>query len=201
MSHNITLHVTLCRGTVFMSIIHSIIYHSSDHIMELDTRSRCWIITFAVNDNTDESISVLGDGTLPLTRYNHAKWSKVNGACSVWLTFEHAQRCSAVTRAYSEGYGDVVIKRVTQTVYNQFMDIPCDNELRNVVHPTHDNTDVPGHTEVIDPPIIQAESGTDSDQELNKLVQRRRGLKRKLRELIVVQEQLSEINERIKNII
>lgn len=96
--------------------------------MEIDLRSRTWIVTFEVEGiDTINDTDVLGNGTLKYTMA-HAKMSKVKGTCSIWLTFEHAQRASTLSRSF-EHTDNLVLKRVSQRSYEEFKSLESDREF------------------------------------------------------------------------
>ena len=76
--------------------------------MELDIRSRTWIVTIPWTVPMTPTESCI-PSILTFIKA-HAKYSKDNGSVSTWLTFRNQTRASTVTNAYSV---DVVIKKVT----------------------------------------------------------------------------------------
>lgn len=161
--------------------------------MELDMRSRCWIITYKMPVVTDKPQQLVGDGT-STPKFAHIKVSAENDSVSVWLSYDNAQRASAVTNAFDK-YEMVVLKRTTQSAYGYFKDIPHTVE-HIITHPNgngHTNTD-----NVLDPPqVVVTDEGTDSDTEMVQLVKQRTALKRKIKSLSVLQDELIQINKRI----
>lgn len=166
--------------------------------MELDVRSRHWIVTFAVNDvDTFTDMNVLGDGSISTFELAHAKLSRANGTCSVWFTFKNAQRASTLTRVFDE-HDQVVVKKVTHAVFPSFKEIACDREF--IVNPPLCHGTTGGDT--LDPPRVKdEESGSDSDQELRSLMRQRKVLRRRVKDLARIQEQLDQVNGNIAKMV
>lgn len=93
--------------------------------MELDTKSRTWIATFAWPDASPPT-----ETAIPSIGYKsaHLKYSNNNQTVSIWFSFPNQVRASTITNSI---YGDVVIKKVNPTTHlNRFLDLPCSFEVR-----------------------------------------------------------------------
>ena len=115
----------------------------------------------------------------------------------MWLTFKNAQRASTVSRWFDD-HDQVVVKRVTQTVFPSFKEVAFDREF--VVHPPLCHGTTEGDT--LDPPRVKdEESGSDSDQELRSLMRQRKVLRRRVKDLKAVQAQLHQVNQSISTLV
>lgn len=165
--------------------------------MELDVRSRHWIVTFTVDDvDTVNEATVLGDGSISTFELVHAKLSRTNGTCSVWFTFKNAQRASTLSRVFDE-HKHVVVKRVTHAVFPQFKEVASDRELVVTSPLCHGTTD-----DTLDPPrVVDAGTDSDSDQELRSLMRQRKVLRRRVKALTQAQVELTQVNDDIAKMV
>ena len=93
--------------------------------MDIDSRSRTWLVTIPWVDATTPTESVIPNLSFKLA---HAKYSRVNDSVSIWFTFVNQVRASTVTQGFDVDH--VVIKRVTPSEsLQQFQDLPHDWEL------------------------------------------------------------------------
>ena len=166
--------------------------------MELDTRSRDWIVTFTVPDiNVVDDTCASGDGTAPPFKWAHAKLSSANGTCSIWLSYNNPQRASTLQRVFNE-HDHLVLKRITSASYRQFCDVVADREFK--MTPPASPVVPPAQHDVLDPPIHCAnESGSDSDGEIRTLLRRRAMARRKVRQLEQARDELRAVNELIRS--
>ena len=91
--------------------------------MELDKRSRVWIITFPWDGD------VLTDSDIPLVPsvLIHSKFSKENESVSVFVKTSTLKTASWITNWFPFPF--VVIKRSAWDQYSSFKDIPSDQEI------------------------------------------------------------------------
>lgn len=103
--------------------------------MELDKRSRVWIVTFF----TDQSIT---DDQLPdhCGDFVHAIQSDTNGSCSVFMKFKTLQSASGIQNLFN-CHEQLVIKRSNWDAYESFKAIPVSSEVLR--HGTKKHNDSP----------------------------------------------------------
>lgn len=107
--------------------------------MELDKRSRYWIVTVpwhnALPDPKQDDI--------PRIPYimAHLKHSKENETISIWFSFTNPQRSSTVSTAFD--CDKVVLKASRLGQYDEFKHLPCDSDLllEDVSHGTKEHDD------------------------------------------------------------
>ncbi len=91
--------------------------------MDLDKRSRCWIITYYFDKD-------IKDNHLPLYtgEFTHAISSRENKTCSVFMKWKTMKTASSITNLFDE-YDHVVLKKTQWTSYDEFKKIPKDSEV------------------------------------------------------------------------
>ncbi len=159
--------------------------------MELDKRSRFFIVTFPWNDAV-----VPTDAVIPSVGYiqAHAKMLFENQSVSVWFSFKHPQRVSKITAAFDQDR--VVIKCANGTSYKSFQELPFDWE--SVHHGgTADHVHVGSSPELqyVDSCESQDGTGTSSDEEFIRDYRAYARIRKRIREL---DGQLGAITNRMK---
>ena len=151
--------------------------------MDADPRSRAWIVTSRCeeSDFNDEQMRALLTSN-PVSKA-HGLFSRINGTASWFMYMRFQVRASALASAF-QGSADVVIHRTTAGKLHDFMQLPHDRSI-DISFPQGDDTSTDqvsvAHLDSVD---------NSSDEEVNSLLKARKSLKRKLKELHALEEQL-----------
>lgn len=187
------------RGTTH-SIQHNRSIHGIDPTMELDVKSRCWIVTFAWTD-ADAPTEAVVPTELNYTKAQ-LKHSVPNASCSIWLEFDGQQRCSRIVNAFRDRDA-VVVKRTTRYEFDSWRSVPFTTELEIVrpsgtcinrgKAPVESTPSGPSGTDS----VVPTQSDSESDVEFTVLLKRRKQLKRKLKDVRVIELELTQVNAKL----
>jgi hypothetical protein len=155
--------------------------------MELDSRSRAFVITFPCTEgefNSDQLNPLMKMGNVSKA---HGIFSKSNGTMSAFVHFRWQVRSSAISTAMDRE--SIVIKRVTASELTSFMKLPFDRSF---------DVTIPVDQPVKAEPSTNVDVSNSSDEELELLIKRRRCLKRKLKEMLTIEREVNSLNDEIK---
>lgn len=175
--------------------------------MDLDKRSRNWIVTFPWNDGELPDSNVIPSiGQV----FSYAMMSRDNGSVSTWFKFDNAQRASTVSSAYDHVH--LVLKATNWDEFPAFRALPCDwssdikigdrthtsdldenpNEQRDGTACTHSR---PRTTVGSEHKHLRDDQSESSDDEF---IADYRRLKRLRREILHLQQERSAVVDRIR---
>ena len=149
--------------------------------MDADPRSRAWVVTSRCeeSDFNDEQIRALLTSN-PVSKA-HGLFSRINGTASWFIYMRFQVRASALASAFQ---GDVVIHRTTASKLHEFMQLPHDRSID--ISPPQG---VEASTDQVSTPHLDSVDNS-SDEEVNSLLKVRKSLKRKLKDLHALEDQL-----------
>lgn len=161
--------------------------------MELNKRSRVWIVTFHHKGD-------ISDDQLPdhCGEFVHAITSEEYGSCSVFMKFKTLRSASSIQSLFCD-YDQLVIKRYSWDKYEEFKETPFSSQVLRYGPKKHDDSDKDqpldgqqynGHTGTND---SNDQDGYETDDMVAD-VQRSKSLKRQLEDL---SSQLSIVKKRI----
>lgn len=161
--------------------------------MELDKRSRAWIVTFHHKGD-------ISDDQLPdhCGEFVHAITSEDYGSCSVFMKFKTLRSASSIQSLFCD-HDQLVIKRSSWDKYEEFKETPFSSQVLRYGPKKHDDSD---QDQPMDRQQCHDHSGTNdfSDQDgygtddMVVDVQRSKSLKRQLEDL---SSQLSIVKKRL----
>ena len=151
--------------------------------MDADPRSRAWIVTSRCeeSDFNDEQIRALLT-SIPVSKA-HGLFSRINGTASWFMYMRFQVRASALASAF-QGGADVVIHRTTASKLHEFMQLPHDRSI-DISFPQVDDTS----TDQVSAAHLDS-AGNSSDEEVTILIKLRKSLKRKIKDLRTIEDQL-----------
>jgi hypothetical protein len=177
----------------------STVVYLRSRVMELDRRSRCWIVTVPWHDAThptDEDVPDLD------ARLIKALYSAKNGSMSVFYLFKNPQRASRLTNTFPQDH--VVVKVSKESSYDEFCQLPSDWVMTKeptavpVAQCDGDDECAKGTTEPRTTGHIRARSDDESsDDELQTLIRRRRKVKNQLQNVGDLTAQLMLLEQSI----
>ena len=164
--------------------------HSSTHVqlitsidMEADPRSRAWIVTsqWEESEFNDEQMRALLT-SIPVAKA-HGLYNRINGTASWFMYMRFQVRASALTSIFKGGE-DIVIHRSSAGKLSEFMRLTHDRSI-DLTFPQGDTISMDqvstAHVDSVD---------NSSDEEVTILIKLRKSLRRKIKDLRTIEDQL-----------